>query len=582
MSGSIEELNREASQRIYTVLHPEQALNEDGSTPAHIRLVGIEKAADNAPLRCCVIHGALDDFTEQYDALSYCWSSRDAPCEIILQNERYLVTRNLFQALQQIRRSSVGTAVVWIDALCINQLDVEERNFQVDIMHKIYERAATTVIWLGPGTEASDFTMEMLSLRDGSMKTHPDFEALIKNLNEGDSLRFFEGMKDLYTCEYWSRVWIMQELYCSRNHRTEMRWGSKSVDFSIKDDLWDEFAYDGSVVKSGLADVLRQRGRMQKYFAFDRIFSFQGPSVTGLMGLETSAMLDSIIYPILNKHCHDARDYIFGFYHTLPKAFRAYITVDYSESVEEVYRHATRACIQATGNLDILAWPKPVSSCGHHPSWVRDWSAKSLAMAFGCWNVALGSPGSLNLSWEVDGRPLALSAQGAVIGSIAEKQSAILGRSVRAAQRDDATFFELHQELMASLQVLLASEMGDEDQLQFWLLVALGLGDYPDVGVLQNIFHIENVDAMTPDCWQWLADAFEKSMDRVLVEVEDCYVPQHVEHHMLHHALGMANPNVRPGGPNLHFAWLSGADSTQTCGRSRLQSYRRHLCNDFG
>jgi hypothetical protein len=43
-------------------------------------------------------------------------------------------------------------ATCWIDALCINQNDVEEKNNHVPFMREIYEYADTVSVWLGEDT----------------------------------------------------------------------------------------------------------------------------------------------------------------------------------------------------------------------------------------------------------------------------------------------------------------------------------------------------------------------------------------------------------------------------------------------
>lgn len=39
--------------------------------------------------------------------------------------------------------------LLWIDALCINQNDIEERNEHINRMAEIYQRADGVCIWLG-------------------------------------------------------------------------------------------------------------------------------------------------------------------------------------------------------------------------------------------------------------------------------------------------------------------------------------------------------------------------------------------------------------------------------------------------
>ena len=39
--------------------------------------------------------------------------------------------------------------ILWIDALCINQSDIEERSSQVAFMSSVYSRAVRVIVWLG-------------------------------------------------------------------------------------------------------------------------------------------------------------------------------------------------------------------------------------------------------------------------------------------------------------------------------------------------------------------------------------------------------------------------------------------------
>lgn len=49
-----------------------------------------------------------------------------------------------------------------MDALCINQDDVEERAQQVQMMRRIYESAEQTLVWLGSEADDSALAIETL------------------------------------------------------------------------------------------------------------------------------------------------------------------------------------------------------------------------------------------------------------------------------------------------------------------------------------------------------------------------------------------------------------------------------------
>jgi Heterokaryon incompatibility protein (HET) len=73
------------------------------------------------------------------------------------------VRRSLFQALLLLRDSRYQTFPVWIDAICINQNELDERNSQVFPMEDIYSQATTVVFWLGEEDEQSKVALPTIS-----------------------------------------------------------------------------------------------------------------------------------------------------------------------------------------------------------------------------------------------------------------------------------------------------------------------------------------------------------------------------------------------------------------------------------
>lgn len=83
-----------------------------------------------------------------YEALSYVWGDPRSVCSILVNEKAFPVTHNLFLALKHLRLP-YNERKLWVDAICINQEDVEERSQQVQIMQKIYWRARRVIVWLG-------------------------------------------------------------------------------------------------------------------------------------------------------------------------------------------------------------------------------------------------------------------------------------------------------------------------------------------------------------------------------------------------------------------------------------------------
>jgi hypothetical protein len=73
------------------------------------------------------------------------------------------VTKNLHAALFRLRDRSLER-ILWIDALCIDQKNVEEKGQQVQLMAKIYSKAARVLVWLGETEDNSDIALERIRI----------------------------------------------------------------------------------------------------------------------------------------------------------------------------------------------------------------------------------------------------------------------------------------------------------------------------------------------------------------------------------------------------------------------------------
>ena len=120
---------------------PYKPLNADRDCT---RLLRIEVAKDGDPIVCTLFEVAFGD-RPKFDALSYMWGDGKPERNITVNGGNYSVRQNLWDALHYLRKHALNTDY-WIDAICINQRDADERNRQVRIMHHIYSRAQTVVV----------------------------------------------------------------------------------------------------------------------------------------------------------------------------------------------------------------------------------------------------------------------------------------------------------------------------------------------------------------------------------------------------------------------------------------------------
>lgn len=96
-----------------------------------------------------------------YQALSYVWGDSSEKASIRVNGKPFEVTKNLFAALKRLRRRTFSI-LLWVDAICINQDNIPERNFQVQLMKQVYMHAERVLIWLGESEDDSDYAMDLI------------------------------------------------------------------------------------------------------------------------------------------------------------------------------------------------------------------------------------------------------------------------------------------------------------------------------------------------------------------------------------------------------------------------------------
>jgi hypothetical protein len=132
-----------------------------------IRLVELSPALPNDPrLHCNLKHTNLEASKGKFEALSYTWGSLDERETIFCGNgdAELEVTLNCVIALRHLRHTQ-QTRTVWVDAICIDQDNIAERNTQVRIMGKIFA-AAWRVVFLGESTLGSHLLFQELAKAD--------------------------------------------------------------------------------------------------------------------------------------------------------------------------------------------------------------------------------------------------------------------------------------------------------------------------------------------------------------------------------------------------------------------------------
>ncbi|CAI9629832.1 hypothetical protein GT037_007180 [Alternaria burnsii] len=178
------------------------------------------------PIVCKLSIVSLLDKPE-FSALSYTWGDASVTEPIIVEGRSIAVTTSLTYALKAVYfQWTEGCCSddnsghrIWVDAVCINQPDVQEKNSQIPLMYKIYTSAQRTFCWIGlpiPDLlDAFDIFTYLFQEIDSRSKNEQEGENLLKTIDV-DLMALVPRMNNLFFTQYWRRMWIVQELVLSK------------------------------------------------------------------------------------------------------------------------------------------------------------------------------------------------------------------------------------------------------------------------------------------------------------------------------------------------------------------------------
>ncbi|KIW20849.1 hypothetical protein PV08_01427 [Exophiala spinifera] len=181
-----------------------------------MRLIELDPGgdADDVP-RCKLIHVTFGQ-KPRYQALSYMWGDVTIKKKISVEGKELLVGQNLWDALRYLRNCG-SSRHYWIDAICINQANIFERNRQLRIMPHIYMRAQTVLVWLGrkyAKYRAEDWQVWMDWRVDGKSDMSFSASELVARMEQKQLISTMS--LELCSDDYWNRVWIVQEIGMAR------------------------------------------------------------------------------------------------------------------------------------------------------------------------------------------------------------------------------------------------------------------------------------------------------------------------------------------------------------------------------
>lgn len=204
------------------------------SDPRNFRTLYIEPGEPGSRIRGS-LHESRPGDGVRYIALSYVWGSRQIVAYVMVEGRYSLVTGNLHAALQRLR-SEQETLCIWIDQICINQEDQEERSQQVMLMHEIFSKSDQVLIWLGKGTQRYEKgLLFVINLADHLDAQRDDdvVRRIVDYTNSQDVDEILKSLSALYENRWFSRCWTFQEAVCNPATRMLTSYGRTNLNVLI-------------------------------------------------------------------------------------------------------------------------------------------------------------------------------------------------------------------------------------------------------------------------------------------------------------------------------------------------------------
>lgn len=298
-----------------------------------LRVLGDESAEFDC---CCEMHAFNIERAPEYEAISYTWGSIESTKIIGVNGAAFEARENCWLALCQRRSLNSHLKWIWIDSICINQGDDDEKSEQVQMMADIYRRAACVLLSFPDTDGRADHLVSSIAkaqtLAPRGVGESPrryqyqDFHDVYLwdewisylegdyrgGLGQAKELKaFVDAILDFASQPYWTRVWVVQELWLAKQKK--IMYGKYFIDWEPFMSLF-RMADDMSHVRHGFRSykTLQRLDKAQ----LARLDDWIGLSMTNMLYYRaTERRLYSLKFdlPKISKfQCYDTRDRIYG------------------------------------------------------------------------------------------------------------------------------------------------------------------------------------------------------------------------------------------------------------------------------
>lgn len=180
------------------------------SQPNGIRLLRLLPSTDElGDVRCELFESALrrsHKHLRPFEAVSYCWGSNEKTKSIRVtdqgQDRELKVTDNLHAALVRLRDDDIER-ILWVDAICIDQSNKEEKGHQIKQMAELYAKAGRVIVWLGDLENGSDNAL--MAIHEAARNLQYTSRSLLAS---------DQSISALFERPWFRRIWVRGLLAC--------------------------------------------------------------------------------------------------------------------------------------------------------------------------------------------------------------------------------------------------------------------------------------------------------------------------------------------------------------------------------
>lgn len=357
----------------------------------------------NAPIDCLLCTRSLNN-NPQYEALSYTWRDSTQTRDISVNKKFFTITENLFVALRNLR-FSLKRRVIWINAICINQNDIPEKNQQIQHMQEIYRQTSEVLIWLGTKTNTTATAIDFMTridwwiLKEEEPDIYPsqmEFSVLKSILESSVQRENFQtallAILEFMKRPWWGRVWVSQEYAMA----TKAHFLCDGLVIELH--IFEYFECVWKFCEPLLSEIHREK-RLSSFSVYAEILDHAEKlfflltkrlSVQESISQQTPVNITYLLSSSKSLKSTDSRNRVYAFLGmTFGENFEnELLKPDYSLSTKNVYVNVATHILSTRRILDILLHichnttgerqgediRFPTKRARQLPSWVPDWS----------------------------------------------------------------------------------------------------------------------------------------------------------------------------------------------------------------